>query len=88
MAKIIVSCRFQKSAKDMADLIRYMATREGVEKLPDTKNYNIAKQAPLFCLVSPSVRFVEQRRVCTRPDCLRGVGHLSQFVGDNPFCQV
>ena len=33
MAKIIVSCRFQKSAKDMADLIRYMATREGVEKL-------------------------------------------------------
>ena len=35
MAKIIVSCRFQKSAKDIADLIRYMATREGVEKLPD-----------------------------------------------------
>ena len=26
MAKIIVSCRFQKSAKDMADLIRYMAS--------------------------------------------------------------
>ena len=42
MAKIIVSCRFQKSAKDIADLIRYMATREGVEKLPDTKKYNIA----------------------------------------------
>ena len=39
MAKIIVSCRFQKSAKDMADLIRYMATREGVEKLPDAKKY-------------------------------------------------
>ena len=42
MAKIIVSCRFQKSAKDIADLIRYMATREGVEKLPDTKKYKIA----------------------------------------------
>ena len=42
----------------------------------------------LFRCVSPCVRFVEQRRVCTRPDCLRGVGHLSQFVGDNPFCQV
>ena len=42
MAKIIVSCRFQKSAKDIADLIRYMATREGVEKLPDTKKYNLS----------------------------------------------
>ena len=42
MAKIIVSCRFQKSAKDMADLIRYMATREGVEKLPNGQKYNIA----------------------------------------------
>ena len=42
MAKIIVSCRFQKSAKDMADLIRYMATREGVEKLPSGQKYNIA----------------------------------------------
>ena len=45
MAKIIVSCRFQKSAKDIADLIRYMATREGVEKLPDTKKYKIATQS-------------------------------------------
>ena len=42
MAKIIVSCRFQKNAKDMADLIRYMATREGVEKLPNGQKYNIA----------------------------------------------
>ena len=44
MAKIIVSCRFQKSAKDIADLIRYMAAREGVEKLPNTKRYKIATQ--------------------------------------------
>jgi len=44
MAKIIVSCRFQKSAKDMADLIRYMATREGVERLPDAMKYRIATQ--------------------------------------------
>ena len=29
----------------MADLIRYMATREGVEKLPDTKKYKIATQS-------------------------------------------
>ena len=42
MAKIIVSCRFQKSAKDTAYLIRYMATREGVEKLPSGQKYNIA----------------------------------------------
>ena len=74
MAKIIVSCRFQKSAKDIADLIRYMATREGVEKLPDTKKYNIAKQAPLFCRVSPSVRFVDESRVKTQPIYLRSVG--------------
>ena len=32
MAKIIVSCRFQRSAKDIADLIRYMATREGARR--------------------------------------------------------
>lgn len=44
MAKVIVSCRLQKSAKDIADLIRYMATREGVEKLPNTKRYKIATQ--------------------------------------------
>lgn len=37
MAKIIVSCRFQKSAKDIACLIRYLATSEGVEKLPNSK---------------------------------------------------
>lgn len=42
MAKIIVSCRFRKSAKDTADLIRYMATREGVEKLPNGQKYNLA----------------------------------------------
>ena len=55
MAKIIVSCRFQKSAKDIADLIRYMATREGVEKLPDTKKYNLSssKQEDLLCMSSP-----------------------------------
>ena len=37
MAKIIVSCRFQKNAKNVGDLIRYMGTREGVEKLPSTE---------------------------------------------------
>ena len=112
MAKIIVSCRFQKSAKDIADLIRYMATREGVEKLPDTKKYNLSsskqddlilsvvKHFPqskkfleyedfyartLLRRVSPCVRFIEKRRVCTRANCSRGVGRLSRFVSDGPF---
>ena len=51
MAKIIVSCRFQKSAKDMADLIRYMATREGVEKLPSTEKYRIAQHDLILSVV-------------------------------------
>ena len=62
MAKIIVSCRFQKSAKDMADLIRYMATREGVEKLPDAKKYRIATQKQHDLILSVVKRFPQSKK--------------------------
>ena len=73
MAKIIVSCRFQKSANDIADLIRYMATREGVEKLPGTKKYKIAssKQDDLILSVvkhfPQSKKFLEYEDYCALP---------------------
>ena len=62
MAKIIVSCRFQKSAKDIADLIRYMATREGVEKLPDTKKYKIATQSQHDLILSVVKHFPQNKK--------------------------
>ena len=62
MAKIIVSCRFQKSAKDIADLIRYMATREGVEKLPDTKKYKIATQSQHDLILSVVKHFPQSKK--------------------------
>ena len=62
MAKIIVSCRFQKSAKDIADLIRYMATREGVEKLPDTKKYKIATSIQHDLILSVVKHFPQSKK--------------------------
>ncbi len=62
MAKIIVSCRFQKSAKDMAYLIRYMATREGVEKLPDAKKYRIATQKQHDHILSVVKHFSQSKK--------------------------
>ena len=62
MAKIIVSCRFQKSAKDMADLIRYMATREGVEKLPNTEKYRIANQKQHDLILSVVKHFPQSKK--------------------------
>ena len=62
MAKIIVSCRFQKSVKDIADLIRYMATREGVEKLPDTKKYKIATQSQHDLILSVVKLFPQSKK--------------------------
>ena len=62
MAKIIVSCRFQKSAKDMADLIRYMATREGVEKLPNSKRFNIASSQQHDLILSVVKQFPESKK--------------------------
>jgi len=73
MAKIIVSCRFQKSAKDMADLIRYMATREGVERLPDAMKYRIATQKQHDLILSvvkhfpQSKKFLEYDDYCAMP---------------------
>ena len=62
MAKIIASCRFQKSAKDMADLIRYMATREGVEKLPKSKRFNIASSQQHDLILSVVKQFPESKK--------------------------
>ena len=62
MAKIIVSCRFQKSAKDMADLIRYMATREGVEKLPNSKRFNIASSKQHDLILSVVKHFPQSKK--------------------------
>ena len=62
MAKIIVSCRFPKSAKDIADLIRYMATREGVEKLPNTKKYKIATQSQHDLILSAVKHFPQSKK--------------------------
>ena len=62
MAKIIVSCHFQKSAKDTADLIRYMATREGVEKLPSGQKYNIASSKQHDLILSVVKQFPESKK--------------------------
>ena len=62
MAKIIVSCRFQKSAKDMVDLIRYMATREGVEKLPNSKRFNIVSSQQHDLILSVVKHFPQSKK--------------------------
>ena len=62
MAKIIVSCRFQKSAKDMADLIRYMATREGIEKLPSGQKYNLATSKQHDLILSVVKHFPQSKK--------------------------
>ena len=69
MAKIIVSCRFQKSAKDMADLIRYMATREGVEKLPSGQKYNIASSKQHDLILSVVKQFPESKKFLEYTHC-------------------
>ena len=68
MAKIIVSCRFQKSAKDMADLIRYMATREGVEKLPNSKRFNIASSQQHDLILSVVKHFPQSKKILEYDD--------------------
>ena len=68
MAKIIVSCRFQKSAKDMADLIRYMATREGVEKLPNSKRFNIASSKQHDLILSVVKHFPQSTKLLEYDD--------------------
>ena len=68
MAKIIVSCRFQKSAKDMADLIRYMATREGVDKLPNSKRFNIASSKQHDLILSVVKHFPQSKKLLEYDD--------------------
>lgn len=62
MAKIIVSCRFKKSAKGAGNLVRYMGTREGVERLPDSKAFNIASHSQMKLIHSVTEHFSESRK--------------------------
>ena len=47
MAKIIVSCRYRKNPKGIANLVRYIGTREGVEKLPSTNKFEFASKSQM-----------------------------------------
>ena len=62
MAKIIVACRFKKSAKGVGNLVRYMGTREGVEKLPSTKAYEIASRSQINLIHSVSEHFPKSKK--------------------------
>lgn len=61
MAKIIVSCRYKKSAKGMKKLIRYMATREGVEKLGNSKEYQLASASQMKLVQSVVNHFPQSK---------------------------
>ena len=82
MAKIIVSCRFQKSAKDMADLIRYMATREGVEKLPSGQKYNIASSKQHDLILSVVKNFPQSKKFLEYDDyyALPTIENANEFL--------
>ena len=62
MAKIIVSCRFKKNANGAGNLVKYMGTREGVEKLPNSKAYNIASLSQMNLIHSVTEHFPESRK--------------------------
>ena len=62
MAKIIVACRFKKSAKGVGNLVRYMGTREGVEKLPSTKAYEIASRSQINLIHSVAEHFPKSKK--------------------------
>lgn len=62
MAKIIVACRFKKSAKGVGNLFRYMGTREGVEKLPSTKVYEIASRNQINLIYSVAEHFPKSKK--------------------------
>ena len=68
MAKIIVSCRFQKSAKNVGDLIKYMGTREGVEKLPSTEKFRIATQSQNDLILSVVKHFPQSKKLLEYED--------------------
>ena len=62
MAKIIVACRFKKSAKGVGNLVRYMGTREGVEKLPSTKSYEFASRTQINLIHSFAEHFPNSKK--------------------------
>lgn len=62
MAKIIVACRFKNSAKGVGNLVRYMGTREGVEKLPSTKAYEIASRNQINLIQSVAEHFPNSKK--------------------------
>lgn len=62
MAKIIVSCRFKKNPKGLAKLVRYIGTREGVEKLPDTGRYEFASKSQMQLVQTVAKRFPNSKR--------------------------
>ena len=82
MAKIIVSCRFRKSAKDTADLIRYMATREGVEKLPSGQKYNIASSKQHDLILSVVKNFPQSKKFLEYDDyfALPTIENANEFL--------
>ena len=62
MAKIIVSCRFKKNPKALANLVRYIGTREGVEKMPDTGRYEFASKSQMQLVQTVAKKFPASKR--------------------------
>ena len=62
MAKIIVSCRFKKNPKGIANLVRYIGTREGVEKMPDTGRYEFASKSQMQLVQTVAKKFPASKR--------------------------
>lgn len=62
MAKIIVSCRFKKKPKGIANLVRYIGTREGVEKLPSTNKYEFATKSQMQLVQTVAKKFPASKR--------------------------
>lgn len=52
----------------MADLIRYMATREGVEKLPSGQKYNIASSKQHDRILSVVNNFPQSKKLLEYDD--------------------
>lgn len=61
MAKIIVSCRFKKNAKGVKNLIKYMGTRESVEKLPSAREYDLASLSQVRLIKSVTNHFPQSK---------------------------
>ena len=62
MAKIIVSCRFKKNPKALVNLVRYIGTREGVEKMPDTGRYEFASKSQMQLVQTVAKKFPASKR--------------------------